>query len=222
MVFNLNNRTTRLVQRLALALALATGGGSASAAPIHVSIDTSQFGVASGYIDMEFSAIGGAPLATAVVTNLAGFAASPPDIQWNVEQFADGFIFRNDAVNLLSLAANFGGVASFDLDISGTYDPTTSFVSAFKVAAFDGASYLGNFDPATGALATFLWTPSATANNNGGGLSVVVADPTVTVVPEPSDLLLMGLGLAAMLWVHRQRRRHAGSDMSKGTAALPA
>jgi len=48
-------------------------------------------------------------------------------------------------------------------------------VSAFKVAAFDGANYLGDFDPATGALATFLWTPSPTAYGSGD-LAINVSD----------------------------------------------
>lgn len=207
MYFNTQNKAVKLLQRLALALALAAGCGIASASVIHVSIDTSTFGVASGYIDMEFSATAGGPLATAVVNNLVGFAATP-DIEWGVEQVAGGYKFRNDTVNLLSHAASFGGMLSFDLAITGDYDPTGSILSAFKVAAFDGASYLGNFDPASGALATFLWTPSPTATGNDA-LALNVSDASVAVVPEPLGLLLMAIGLAAMFLVMRRRGRAA-------------
>lgn len=204
MYFDIQNKATKLLRQMALALTLAACGGAASAGVIHVSIDTSTFGASSGYIDMEFSATAGVPLAIAAVSNLVGFAATP-DIQWGVEQVAGGYKFRNDTVNLLSHAASFGGILSFDLAITGESDPAGSFVSAFKVAAFDGTNYLGNFDPATGALATFLWTPSLTANASGD-LSFGVSDSSVTVVPEPSDLLLLAIGLAVMMLVSRQRR----------------
>jgi hypothetical protein len=194
----------KLLQRIAFALTLAAGCGSASADVIHVSIDTAHFGVTSGYIDMEFSAVAG-PLATAVVSNLTGFAATP-DIQWGVEQVAGGYLFRNDTVNLLSHAATFGGILSFDLAIDGASAANAGIVSAFKVAAFDGANYLGNFDPATGALATFLWTPPAGANGSGA-LSIDVFDANVAVVPEPGSLLLVALALGAVSLVSRQRGR---------------
>ena len=210
MIIDLHKRAARALRRLALALSLAAGCGAACAGTLHVSIDTSTFGVASGYIDMEFSAIAGAPLATAVVSNLVGFDATP-DIQWGVDAVSGGYRFRNDTLNLLSHAASFGGLLSFDLAISGAADPGASYVSAFKVAAFDGANYLGNADPATGALALFLWTPSPIASASGG-VSASVFDPSVAFVPEPSDCLLLAIGAVAVLVVLRPRAR----------AALPA
>lgn len=205
MYIDLQTQTVSLLRRMALTLTLAAGCGFASASVVHVSIDTSTFGVASGFIDMEFSATVGAPLATALVSNMVGFAATP-DIQWDVEQVSGGYKFRNDTLNLLSHATSFGGILSFDLAITGDYDLTSSYVSVFKVAAFDGVNYVGNFDPASGALATFLWTPSPTASGSGS-LSVNVSDNSVAVVPEPTAWLLMVLGLAAMLLVSRQRGR---------------
>lgn len=199
----------RLLRRVALALALAAGCGAASASILHVSINTSRFGATSGYIDMEFSAIAGAPLATAVVSNLVGLAPTP-DIQWGVDQVSGGFSFRNDTLNLLSHAAAFGGIVSFDLAITGASDPSASYVSAFKVAAFDGANYLGNFDPLTGALATFLWTPPPAGA--GGDVLATVFDDSVALVPEPADLLLMAIGVAAMaLALQRQGRAASGA-----------
>jgi hypothetical protein len=210
MIFDLQKR---LLRRVALALALAAGCGAASASVLHVAIDTSAFGATNGYIDMEFSAIGGAPLATAVVSNLVGFAATP-DIQWGVDQVSEGYKFRNDTLNLLSHAVTFGGVASFDLAITGADDPSASYVSVFKVAAFDGANYIGNFDPITGALATFLWAPPSIAGASGDVL-VAVFDDRVALIPEPADLLLMIIGGAAMVLVlvlvlRRQASVHDG------------
>lgn len=203
MLFDFQNQATKLLRRVALALALAAGCGAASATMLHVSIDTSTFGAASGYIDMEFSAIAGAPLATAVVSNLAGLAATP-DIQWGVDQVSGGYKFGNDTLNLLSHAATFGGVVSFDLAITGADDPSAGYVSVFKVDAFDGANYLGNFDPITGALATFLWTPPQVAGASGDVLATVF-DDSVTAVPEPADVLLMVIGVAAMVLVLRRQ-----------------
>ena len=201
MVFDFHKQ---LLRRVALALTLAAGCGAASANVLHVSINTSTFAVTSGYIDMEFSAIAGAPLATAVVSNLVGLAATP-DIQWGVDQVAGGYEFRNDTLNLLSHAATFGGVVSFDLAITGASDPSASYVSVFKVDAFDGANYLGNFEPLTGALATFLWTPPVAGA--GGDVLANVFDDSVALVPEPVDLLLMAVGVAAMaLALQRQGR----------------
>lgn len=211
MHFTLQHRAVTLLRRVALALAMVASCGAASAGMIHVAIDTSTFGVASGYIDMEFSATAGAPLATATVTNLVGFAATP-DIQWDVDTVSGGYRFRNDTLNLLSHAASFGGILSFDLDIAGAYDASASYVSAFKVAAFDGVNYLGDFDPATGALATFLWTPSPTVTGSDAMLANV-SDSSVTVVPEPSDWLLMAIGLAVMVLVSRRRGRATASGV---------
>jgi hypothetical protein len=204
MNFTIQHQARQWLRRMALTLALAASCLPASAGLIRVSIDTSTFGVASGYIDMEFSTFAGGPLSMATVSNMLGFSPAPA-IQWGVEGAAGNFLFRSDTVNLLSHAASFGSVLSFDLAIEGEADPTGTFVSAFKVAAFDGINYLGQFDPATGALATFLWTPTA---NAGGALAFDVADASVTVVPEPADALLMVIGLAVMMLALRRRAHH--------------
>jgi hypothetical protein len=213
MYINLQKQAVMLVRRMALTLTLAAGCCTASASVVSVSIDTSTFGVASGYIDMEFGATAGAPLATAVITNLQGFAATP-DIQWDVDVVAGGYKFRNDTLNLLSHAASFGGMVSFDLSITGADDPTSSYVSAFKVAAFDGVNYLGNFAPASGALATFLWTPSPTASGSGT-LLASVSDSSVTLVPEPSEWVLIAIGLAVIVLVSRHRGRAAAARVGE-------
>jgi hypothetical protein len=188
-----------LLRRLLLAAALAASSSAASAGTIHVAIDTSQFGLATGFLDMQLSASAGVPLATAVVSNMAGFDSSAFIDSWGVTPVAGGYSFRNDTSNDLFHAVNFGGVLSFDLTFAGAYDPLTTYVSHFVVSAFadDAMTLVGNYDPITGALADFSWTPARTA---GGAASIGmdISDPAVTAIPEPTALLLLASGLLAM------------------------
>lgn len=223
MYFDLKHNMVSLLRRVALAITLAAGSSIASAAVIHVDIDTSAFTASSGYLDLQLSATSGLPLATVVVSNLTGFGAIDMDV--GVTTAAGGFQFRNDVANYLSHAVSFGGVLSFDLSFAGAFDPLTTYQSIFSVSAFDlDFAAMGGFDPETGALAVFTWTPSLTANA-GGSLGIDVSDPNVTVIPEPSDLLLTGVGLAAMALVLRRRtirtapQERNGAGMAVGLAA---
>jgi hypothetical protein len=199
------NSVSALCTRAALALMLAAGAGAASAGTIHVAIDTSTFGAASGYIDMNLSASSGVPLATAVVDHMAGFDSSAFIDSWGVTNVPGGYAFRNDTSNDLFHAVAFGGVLKFDLTFAGAPDPLTSYVSHFAVSAFgdDGFTPLGHYDPVTAALADFTWTPATSAQGQGiiGG---TLFDPAVTAVPEPAGYLLAGIGLAALALARRR------------------
>lgn len=196
-----------LVRRTVLALALAAGSSLASANTIHVVLDTTSFGTAEGYVDMQLSAAGGVPLATALVTDLSGFDPAAYLDSWGVTASGDGYLFRNDTVNDLFQAAQFGGKLAFDLTFAGATDPATQYVSHFVVSAYDaGGAPLGAYDPFTGALADFSWTPALSAGVDGT-IGFQISDASVvSYVPEPAGLLLLGGGLAAMTAVRRRSR----------------
>lgn len=193
------------LRRAALALALATGCGLASAGVIHVTIDTASFGASSGFLDMNLGVSGDVPLATATVTNLVGFQSSPYIESWGVAAVAGGWRFSNDTPNDLFQSVDFGGVLSFDLTFAGAVDPMTSYMSKFVVSAFDsdGFTPLGHYDPVTGALAAFSWTPALAAGVDGQ-IGASITDPHVTVIPEPGPLLLIGIGCVALALARRR------------------
>lgn len=201
---------SKILRHAALALALSTGCALATAGTIHVTIDTSNFGVANGFIDMQFLGQGGAAEATATVSNMTGFDSAAYKELLNVTELANGYLFSNLVGNDLWHAVDFTGPLGFDLSFGGAADPLTSVLSQFAVSAYSEAGFaLGNADPDTGVLAMFTWTP-ATAPGGEGGIGQDVSDPgAVTTVPEPSDWLLTGTGLALMVLLARRRRATA-------------
>jgi hypothetical protein len=205
----LKQQLVSVFARMALTVAMAAGVGAASAGTIHVTVDTSHFTDSAGYLDMNLSASANVPLATALVSNLAGFDSNPFIDSWGVTPVAGGgYLFRNDTSNDLFQSVHFGGLLFFDLTFAGAFDPVTSYVSHFAVSAFgsDAMTPLGNYDPVTGTLVDFSWTPAQTALGSGtvGG---VASDSGVHVVPEPADVMLMGIGMAALTLVVRRRVR---------------
>lgn len=194
------------LRRTTLALVLAASSHLAGASVIHVMLDTKSFGTADGYVDMQLSAAGGVPLATALVTNLSGFDPASYIDSWGLTPSGNGYLFRNDVANDLFQAAHFGGQLSFDLNFSGSPDPATRYVSHFVLSAYDAAGApLGTYDPFTGALADFSWTPAVAAGVDGT-IGFDISDPgVVSYVPEPADALLTGAGLVAMAVIRRRR-----------------
>lgn len=206
------------LRRMALAASLAACAGLASAGVMHVSVDTSTFGVASGYLDLQLSTNGG-PLTTALVNNMVGFDPGAYIDAVGVTQTGGGYLFRSDTFGDLFHAVQFGGVLSFDVDFQSLVDPLGKYPSLFLVSAFDdNFGLLGNADPLRGALAALTWTPAATAGIDGT-VSVSISDPAVAVIPEPASLLLSGIGVAAAAFVLR-RRPKPGTPPQAGSPAL--
>jgi hypothetical protein len=203
---------TTFLRQAALALALAAASNLAAAGQIHVTLDTGSFGITDGYIDMQLSAAGGVPLANALVSDLSGFDPETYVDSWGVTPSGNGYLFRNDLANDLFQAARLGGILSFDLSFAGDYDPATRYVSHFVVSAYDaGGNPLGAYDPFTGALADFSWTPALAAGSDGT-IGVHISDTDVVgVVPEPANALLVAAGLLALAIT---RRRSAAGPAS--------
>jgi hypothetical protein len=200
----MNKPFKRLLSGALIVLA-ALGSGGAAADTLHIAIDTSSFGASSGYLDMQLSATAGMPLATALINNMKGFDSNAFIDSWGVTTVAGGYLFRNDTANDLFHAVSYGGVLSFDLTFSGAVDPLTAYISHFVVSAYgsDGATPLGNPDPATGALANFSWTPATSAGTNGI-IGIQITDARVAVVPEPGVWQLLAAGMLLMAMVRRR------------------
>jgi hypothetical protein len=212
-----------VLRRVVLAVTLAASSSMAPAGVIHVAVDSSNFGAASGYLDLQLSTNAG-PLTTALVSNMAGFDPNAYIEALGVTQTVGGYLFRNDTFGDLFHAVNFGGLLSFDLTFDSLVDPGGQYPSLFLISAFDEAfAPLGNVDPVRGSLAEFTWMPAATSGIDGE-LAVRISDPSVTVIPEPSGVLLSGIGLAAMALLLRRRARSPrhqrdGAGTSIGLAA---
>jgi hypothetical protein len=159
-----------------------------------------------GYLDFSFTSPAGSPAALAAISNLQGapFAVDPAleagtvtDLGPNAFSMANDFSYR-------SLVTDLGGLFTFDLAFSGDF-LTVDFpdVSTFAVTAYNAAGdMLGG-----GAAITFsLYSPF-----DGAGPFVDVAAvrglASVTLVPEPSELLLFLTGLALAGAVARRARK---------------
>jgi hypothetical protein len=198
----INNKLSTALRRMALAVSLAAVSSMASAGIIHVNVDTSNFGVASGFLEMQLGT-GNGPLVTALVDNMLGFDASAFIDAFGVTQVPGGYLFSNANVNDLYHAVNFGGQLSFDLTFASAVDPLGLSQTDFMLAAYDETNALVGTTQ-NGALADFRWTPSATPGIDGE-LGASISDPAVTFIPEPTDSLLMGAGLGLMALVLRRR-----------------
>ena len=201
---HITRKFSTALRRVALAAALAAASSMASASVIHVTVDSSNFGAATGYLDMQLGT-GDGPLVTALVDNMLGFDSNAFVDAFGVTAVPGGYLFRNDTVSDLFLAVAFGSLLSFDLTFESAADPLGLHQTDFVLAAYDEAfALLGNTQ--NGALADFKWTPAVTANVDGN-IGVSIADAAVTYVPEPADSLLMGAGLGLMALVLRRRGR---------------
>lgn len=192
------------LRRCALALALATCSLAASAEPInfHVDLDTSTL-AGSGYLDFYFSANSPDSYAgTATISQLAGVGPLSY-LVGGVTANADGsYTLANLPAldNYFGLDASFGGTFSFDVAFdAGFLGYTGTDHSALQVSLFDT-----DFNLLAGSA--FDLQPG----NALGAATIQVSagdGATVNAVPEPADLLLALTGLAAVVFIRRQRGR---------------
>jgi hypothetical protein len=209
----MNERSTFCRFKMAaLMLVISLISATSLAAPMRVTIDTHNFGVSSGYLDMTLSATNGVPLVITSVSNVRGFSQNGVADSFGVTMNGGSFNFRNDAANDLLFAVNFGGVLSFDLDMLGEPDPLQRYMSRFLISAFDTQFLpLGNFDPITYGIVEFTWVPPVLQNEPGAVGKVVYDNAAVSVaavegtnIPEPKTLLLLLIGACLLLLVRRQ------------------
>lgn len=201
----LNIKNTFRQALLALVLGAATLAAHATVLPTyHVTIDTTTLD-SSGFLDMNFASFGGSAGATATVTAMQGaFGAIDLSEGAVTELPGVGFSIGDDlGWNYLSHAVTFGGLFSFDLAFSGNFLTVPGIqTSVFSVALLDlDFNPIGNQEGVAMFYVTQLSDqgPASVAYSSDGMASV-------SVVPEPSQLLLMLGGLALLGYARRRAR----------------
>ncbi|MFZ6749731.1 NF038129 family PEP-CTERM protein [Undibacterium sp. Ren11W] len=185
----------------------------------HVVLDTSKL-VGSGWLDLQFNpGQDGATAAIADLTHFSGQLSSGQSPVLSGSVFGDltgNTVFSNQgAYNDLFQAVNFGQVLSFNLRFSGAFLTTPgSFGTSFGLSLYgaDQVSLLGNPDPVSGSLLTFELMPAATSGQFGKVTPTVFDNAmlSVSAVPEPSEWLLMLVGLTMLGAIVRVQRWRIG------------
>ncbi|GGC02649.1 NF038129 family PEP-CTERM protein [Pseudoduganella buxea] len=198
------------------ALVLAISSGMASAdTTLAVSIDTSNFGQASGWLDLQFNGAGDSesPAATVTLTNFSGFdALAAVETAGQVSgSLATGYVIGNgDSFNDLFHAVGYGSVLSFNITFSGDANLSVDIgQSVFSVSAFgaDKTTLLGGSSSPDGSLASVTWTPATTVGGFGTtDVATFSNAATISAVPEPSSWLMLGIGGMLLAGVARARR----------------
>ncbi|MGA2703350.1 MAG: NF038129 family PEP-CTERM protein [Isosphaeraceae bacterium] len=213
-------RCTAAVLTFLLLVEVASGPGSACAGLVtyQVSVNTSALDGQSGNLDFQFNPGGlGSESATATVTNfqtLAGILSQPAMLTGDATGSLPGTLTLNNGTAYNDVFQKFSYGSSFDfaLTLSGPAldSPGGSSGSSFALSLYDGAGL-------TPLLTTDRNGSVLTVNLNVSGTTSVLTFPqsstnstpaaSVSSVPEPSSLVLFGLGVLGLLaYVLRQIR----------------
>jgi hypothetical protein len=168
-----------------------------------------------------------------VMTNLHVFSAAPPtapDVFSSQTGFWKTQLILTDSASGASATANFSGkftgnfsggtvvggtLQGGSANIGNIFDPQTV---SFKLGNFNYTVSLLIPDPITGNLVPGYTPPGPPGASNGGAISAYVTvttgdstggGPGISSVPEPSTMLLAGLGLSFggfAAWRTRRRR----------------
>jgi hypothetical protein len=198
------DRMLRLLRIALLAAAATLLPFWAHAASFLVSVDTSTFANAEGFVDFQFNPFAGAAPASATVSGftgavLTGSYSPEGDVSGDLP---DGLVIGNGTgFNAALQAVRYGTAFSFRVDFGGA--PADSSFN-LGVYDFDFAPLLGA-DASGISLAIDFVAPGATPLVTIGApdfITVTAVEP----IPEPATYALMLAGLATLLVTARGRR----------------
>jgi PEP-CTERM motif len=204
---------------LALGGPAATPARSAMASYV-ITANTSGLDGTPGNVEFSFNPVdSGTGTATAVVTGFSigggGSLAGPIDLMGGATgSLASTLSIANSTgSNDATQGVNYGTTITFDLTI--TYTPETVNGTLFSFFMEDAGFTGYNAGPSGQALdvlvlnTTTVTTYAPRSNSPGYHNGTPVVTVGSAAVPEPSSLVLMGLGAAALAFGARMRRRAA-------------
>lgn len=196
---------TNLMRKALLAMALVVSSGAALAGPTYlVTMHTQAYSGESGLLDFSLGGSADSPLAIAKLWNFNGAFSDEFDRTSNVDGSLDGAITMDNtrASNYWTQGVILGDDFSFNVQFSGDFETVDSAWSTlFAVVLYDASlSEMWAIPAQFELLSAFNGDPAAV-------LITADADTSVTVIPEPSQLLLMLSALAlAGLALRRSRQ----------------
>lgn len=192
------------LRQAAMALVLAGSSLAAVAGPLafHVNLNTAALPgkPTSGFVDLQFSSLATAAPLTVTLSNFTSDFGAVDFFDGDVRFNANGsFTLSNlpEMGSLLSLFADFGGTLGFDVLFSDSLAGSAGTDGVTLTVGLLDLSYAPIGNPE--GVARFDLQP-------GVGLVTSIDGSIVSVVPEPSDWLLMLTGVALMAGALRRRQ----------------